>query len=409
MLRFFWLGAWQVCVFSIFFTAVPRLCLLLLLNRIHIFAGPKFTPLARHIHGKLSKVKKKLFYTELENKINQKTDKLKLYRLYGQRKDLKAANRITNEVTHLKRKLKKKHYKQKIEEFEGDSKKMWKVLKHLTQTSPDKSTVEPEFMDKDTANKFNKFFATIGTKIQNILGIKEALPTDPCGNFQFQEEKEETIIKLIDRIRTDVATGVDNINAKLLMDAKYSVAESLTKLVNLSYNLSAFPDSMKFAIIKPIHKKNCTEDISNYRPLSILPTVSKIFERSATDQLVSYLDKYKKLNSTQHAYRKGHSTQTCLTEIIDYIHKERDQGRTLGLASLDLSKAFDSINHTHLLEKLGKLGLGKYAVKWCKSYLDERSQKTKFQKYTSDEHMVTSGVPQGSILGPILFICFTNA
>jgi hypothetical protein len=348
------------------------------------------------------------FSNELEYKIKRKTDKLKLYRLYGNRNDLITANKITNEITHLKRKLKKKHYQMKIKEFEGDPKKLWNILKHLTQTIPDRGTVEPEFMDQEKANQINKFFATIGAEIQKSLGIKEASSMGKVGNFQFKEEDEDSIMKLIDRIRTDVATGVDDINAKLLKDSKHTVAKSLTKLVNLSYNLSRFPNSMKFAIIKPLHKKNCTEDASNYRPISILPVVSKIFERSATNQLVSYLEENKILNPTQHAYRKGHSTQTCLMEIINYIHKERDIGKIVGLASLDLSKAFDSINHAHLLVKLGKLGLGTFAVEWCKSYLSERSQKTKFKKYTSDEHIVTSGVPQGSILGPILFICFTN-
>ena len=169
-----------------------------------------------------------------------------------------------------------------------------------------------------------------------------------------------------------------------------------------------FPDSMKKAKVKPIHKKNCTEDVSNYRPISILSVVSKIFERSATNQLVMYLEDEGLLNPTQHAYRKGHSTQTCLMEIVEYIHKQRDQRKIIGLASLDLSKAFDSISHTHLLVKLRKLGLHEDAVNWCKSYLENRKQKTKFKKFTSEEHLVTSGVPQGSILGPIMFICFTN-
>ena len=287
--------------------------------------------------------------------------------------------------------------------------KCGKYLKNVTQTVPDKSTTEPDFINPDKANQFNKYFATIGTEVQKLMGIKETdHKPEANGSFQFEQETEETIIKLIDRIRVDVATGEDEISAKLIKDAKYTIAESLTKLVNLSYKKCTFPSSMKIAVIKALHKKDCKEDISNYRPLSILSVVSKIFERSATDQLVKYLEEKGLLTATQHAYRKKHSTTTCLMEAIDHINEQRHKGKIVGLASLDLSKAFDSINFSHLLKKLTKLGLNANAVKWCQSYLHERKQKTKFKKFTSTEHIVTSGVPQGSILGPILFICFVN-
>lgn len=349
------------------------------------------------------------FGKELEQKIEQRNKKLQLHRLYGLHKDLNAVKKLTNEITHLKRKLKKKYYTQKIEEYEGEPKKIWRILRHVTQTTPDKSNIEPEFMDQNKANQFNSYFATIGTEIQKALGIKEKpCTTEGTGKFKFKQETKESIIKLIDRIKTDVATGTDEIDAKLIKDTKYTIAESLTKLINLSYSMSIFPNSMKIAIIKPLHKKNSIEDASNYRPLSILPVISKIFERSATDQIVEYLEQNRKLNSTQHAYRKGHSTQTCLMEIMNHIYTQKDKGKIIGIASLDLSKAFDSISHTHLLQKLNKLGLDEATILWCKSYLQDRKQKTKFKKFTSDEHNVTSGVPQGSILGPILFICFTN-
>ena len=363
----------------------------------------------------IEKVKKKKkqnvpwFVTELDLKIEEKNKKLQLYRLYGNKKDLESANKLGNEITHLKRKLKRKYYKQKIEEYEGDSKKMWKILKDVTQTTPDKDCTEPDFLNQDKANQYNKYFATIGTVVQRLIGTKDADPISQNeGKFHFKEETEETIIKLIDRIKEDVATGEDEISAKLIKDTKHTIAGPLTKLVNLSYKRSTFPKSMKVAVIKALHKKNCTEDISNYRPLSILSVLSKIFERSATDQIVKYLEENGLLNSTQHAYRRKHSTTTCLMEAIDYINEQRDKGKIVGLASLDLSKAFDSINHSHLLNKLANFGLDKNTLKWCKSYLHQRKQKTKFKKFTSTEHIVTSGVPQGSILGPIFFICFTN-
>lgn len=290
---------------------------------------------------------------------------------------------------------------------------MWKVLKEISQTDKRFQHTEPEFLNQNIADTFNSYFATIGTKIQNILNIKEKEQNKvneqrETDTFCFKAETEETIIKLIERIRTEVAVGHDNIHAKLLKDTKQTISKTLTQLVNLSYKQSKFPKCMKKAIVRAIHKKESTEEPTNYRPLSILSVISKVFERSATDQLITYLGKNKLLNESQHAYRKNHSTHTCLSDTVNYIYQEMDKGNLVGIASLDLSKAFDTINHSHLLQKLIKLGLGRNSLNWCESYLTERTQQTRFKKYMSTEETVTAGVPQGSILGPILFICFTN-
>jgi hypothetical protein len=311
----------------------------------------------------------------------EKTKRLQLYWLDGFLTDLKIVKKLSNTITHYKRKLKKMYYKEKIQQYEGDPKKMWKILKEVTQTETKECNIEPEFMDQKMADNFNTFFATVGTKIQQSLNIKEKDNSQNTQEkFHFKEETEETIIKLIDRIRIDVAVGCDDINARLLKDSKYIIAKTLTRLVNISFRKSIFPTCMKKAIVKAIHKKENTEDPSNYRPLSILSTVSKVFERSATDQIVPYLTKNDLLNETQHAYLKGHSTQTCLSEIVNYTHRENDKGNLVGIASLDLSKAFDSISHSHMIQKLNELGLGRSALKWCESYLKERKQQTKFKK-----------------------------
>jgi hypothetical protein len=233
--------------------------------------------------------------------------------------------------------------------------------------------------------------------------MKVNMPT-----FHFKEEKQGDIEKIIDKIRIDVATGNDNISAKIIKDIKTTISPILTKLINIGYETNNFPNCMKQAIIKPIHKKESTDDISNYRPISILPTLSKVFERAAVDQLTKYLEENKLLCKNQHAYRKSHSTITCLVELLNHIYQLLDRKLFSAIVSMDLSKAFDSINHKLLLKKLATFGLAKSSISWIKSYLTNRKQTTKFKRYKSKEETVLSGIPQGSILGPLLFLVFSN-
>ena len=214
--------------------------------------------------------------------------------------------------------------------------------------------------------------------------------------------------KLISNLKPKVATGDDEISAKILKACNDTIAPILTQIINLGYKTSIFPDRLKSAIIKPIFKTDDPNLITNYRPISILTILSKIFERAAVDQMISFLEKYELINKNQHAYRKFHNTITCLFEVLQKIYTALDNKKIIAIASLDLSKAFDSISHKLLLKKLPGLGFGNHTVDWIDSYLSNRVQKTKFENFISNSAKVESGIPQGSILGPLLFLCYTN-
>ena len=359
---------------------------------------------------KRNKQKKHIpWYTkELVEVSKRKNMYLQLYRLYRDPEDLQLYKLAKNEQTHLKRALKRKYYKEKIENYDGDCKKLWSLLKEVTNTNYTENIV-PDQIDKDTANRFNQFFSKVGIEVQRKLGIQiEAPDLTKKGEFQFQNETEERVDYLIRRIRPDVATGYDEISSRLLKAAAPEILTNLKDLINLSYEIKTFPDALKRANVKALHKKGDYNNPSQYRPISILTTISKVFERSATEQIMEFYTSKNKLNTIQHAYRKYHSTTTCLFGLVDAAKQYIDEGYLVAIASLDLSKAFDSLSHDLILQKLIDMGLDNTAVLWIKSYLQHRRQIVKFGRIESDEEFIESGVPQGSILGPLLFITCTN-
>ena len=351
------------------------------------------------------------FTNELRELIQKRNNVLKLYYLYREHADKTNLKRLRNEINHMKKSLKRNYYSKKIEEYKGKPKDIWKIFKEVTGSTTVKENIEPEDMNQEKADNFNTYFATVGKMFQEKLGLKPKTTEikDQETGFKFKEEDEKGIEKLIDRIRSDVATGYCTISARILKDAKPVVVKPLTELVNLSYKTSTYPSAMKPAVVKSIFKnKGTEEDPQNYRPLSILSVISKVFERSAANQIVEYMEHENLFYSDQHAYRKYHSTTTCLTQVTDYAYKEMDKGNIIGIAALDLSKAFDTIDHDLLIRKTMDMKFDAQVVHWIKSYLQDRSQQTKFTNYISKKETVQAGVPQGSILGPILFILFTH-
>ena len=224
-------------------------------------------------------------------------------------------------------------------------------------------------------------------------------------HFRPQPVDVSTVILTVKALNDTSSVGSDGILLKFVRDALYVVALYLTCIINTSIVTGVFPDAWKHAIVVPIFKNGDFNNVSNYRPISLLPIVSKILEKIIANQLTDYLEDKKLLSNSQHGFRPRLSTETALTVITDNIYYNMDQRKISLLTLCDLSKAFDSVSHNILISKCVQLKIDPF---WFNSYLRNRTQSVRIKSYTSKKQSINFGVPQGSVLGPILFNIFIN-
>ena len=227
-------------------------------------------------------------------------------------------------------------------------------------------------------------------------------------SFSFSRIEEEHILKLLEETNPAKAAGIDGLTGKFLKDGAPYISLPITQLCNLSISLSTFPEKCKIAKLKPLYKKGSTTDPKNYRPISLLPLISKLIEKVIHEQTQKYLSDQNILYKYQSGFRKNHSTDTCLSYLNDKILSGFDQGKITGMILIDLQKAFDTIDHRVLLNKLVYIGFSDSAILWFKSYLSNRSFIVNVENNSSDPGDLNCGVPQGSILGPLLFLLYVN-
>ena len=202
--------------------------------------------------------------------------------------------------------------------------------------------------------------------------------------------------------------GLDGIPARSLKDAAPSISVPLTGIISISISSPVLSEEWKYARVVPLYKDGDKKCMDNYRPISVLPVASKILERAVQIQLLQHLDKSSQLSPFQCGFRKNHSTQDAVTYFTDCIRKGIDEGCVTAAVFVDFRKAFDSVNHQLLLKKLPGYGINNHELRWFKNYLTSRCQSVVYGSAQSAPQQIKSGVPQGSILGPILFSIYIN-
>ncbi len=349
--------------------------------------------------------------------------KSRLLKAYNKTGTSMARNRYIKYKNILKQALRheeKKFYENQFMIKANDARKTWKLINSLINKDT-KSNMSHIFKinnqvtnDKNViVNMFNKYFVEIGPHLadkippskntQLLKGITSNKNSMVIGPTDHRE-----VENIISSLKNTSSCGVDHIPVTAIKAVSEYISPMLASLINHSIDKGIFPDALKIAKILPIYKSGDRSSITNYRPISLLNTFSKIYEKVILNRLDDFLNKHKILYEGQFGFRKNHSTQLAIISYLDHITAALDKNEHSISLFIDLSKAFDTINHNILLKKLDSYGIRGLANDLIKNYLINRSQFVELDGVSSDYLGINCGVPQGSILGPILFLLYVN-
>ena len=328
----------------------------------------------------------------------------------------KCRNLVNNEI----KKAKELYYKRALDENEGNSSQTWKIVNELTSRKTNnccikeiKSNGNSIYGPPELADAFNDHFSSIGPKLASQIYSNNGPShlhylegTDK--RFELKCTDPSRVFSLLSKLCKSKATGLGMISARLLRECADLIADPMCSIFNQSIRSGIFPQEWKCAKVIPLFKEGNHSDLNNYRPISIVPIVAKVFERIIYDQVYGYLTENNLISSQQSGFRSLHSTVTALLEATNDWAFNIDKGSVNAVVFLDLEKAFDTVDHTILLSKLFEYGIRGNACEWFGSYLDNRNQQCFVNGSLSNSQILTCGIPQGTILGPLLFILYIN-
>lgn len=343
--------------------------------------------------------------------ISMRDDALKKFKNSGNAEHFLFYKNLRNLITKTIRAEKKAYLNFHI--ATGKSKRLWKDLDELNIYSGKKKRAFDVPSDISNVNEINNFFinSVKNLPIGNVDDTKNFYSNNILTKFSeyftFSLATSDQIFEIIKSINSN-ALGFDEINVSMLKYCCPHILPYITHLINCCLLENYFPNVWKTSMVTPLPKTNHPQDYKDLRPISILPPMSKILERVISIQIKDYLDKYDILPQMQSGFRKNHSCTTALSHILDDILEATDEDELTVLILLDYSKAFDCINHEILLAILHYIGFHKNAVNLIRNYLKDRKQIVRLNNEISLEGILDRGVPQGSILGPLLFSIYTS-
>ena len=340
-------------------------------------------------------------------------------------KDREAYKKHLNMFNKLKKKAREDYYVNKAALYCLDKSKTWQLINEISMRKRKKRTQVQSIRNKNgkklrdpsaIANCLNTHFGTVGKDLAKNLDQSKSDIQDPIEyikiiqqqSMYLNETDSSELLKLISKLELKKACGYDHISNRILKATSYVIAPYLATLYNNCIKQGIFPDEYKVAQVIPLYKGGDQEDLNSYRPISLLPVFGKLFEKVISIRTISFLNKFELLSPHQFGFREKFSTEYAVLDIHEKLLKNLDDGVSSCAIFLDLAKAFDCVSHDILLRKLEKYGIRGNVYKLFKSYLSSRSQYVKLDNTVSSFIDIVFGVPQGSILGPLLFLIYIN-